>query len=80
MKKIAGNSFKTVNYFGIKLTIDVKLRYLATTERGDVVASNNTLLLDPSCGWLSEWEDFTEIVAVVDLEGMDWKDTLVEVG
>lgn len=79
MRKIAGNDFKTVDYFGIELTIDNKLHYLATTNIGDVIASNNPLVLDPKCGWLSEWEDFTEIVATVDLEGMDWKDTLVEV-
>lgn len=79
MRKIAGNDFKVVDYFGVELTIDNKLRYLATTERGDVVASNSILTLDPSCGWLSEWEDFTDIIAVVDLEGLDWKDTLMEV-
>ncbi len=79
MKKLSGNDYKEVNYFGVTLAVDTTIKYLATTLNGDVVASIEKPDLDPSCGWLYSWEAFSTLIAVVDLEGMDWKDTLMEV-
>lgn len=79
MKKIAGNDFKVVDYFGVMLGVNVDIKYLVTTPQGGVVASVNKPELDPELDWLYEWEDLNICIATVDLEGMDWKDTLMEV-
>jgi hypothetical protein len=79
MKKLAGNDYKEVNYFGVKLAVDSNIRWLTTTAKGEVIASFDKPDLDLDCGWLYSWEAFSTSIAVVDLEGMDWKDTLVEV-
>jgi hypothetical protein len=79
MKKLAGNDYKEVNYFGVKLAVDTTVKYLATVEMGNVFAFVKKPDLDLDLGWLCDWEDFSICVATVDLEGMDWKDTLVEV-
>lgn len=79
MKKISGNDFKVVDYFGVMLAMDTHIKYLVTTPQGDIVASLNEPELDPELGWLYMWEDFSISIAKVDLEGLDWKDTLMEV-
>lgn len=79
MRKLTGNDFKTVDYFGIQITVESDINYLATTSSGVVIAFEQEPELDPKCGWLSQWEDFTISVATVDLEGRDWKETLLEV-
>lgn len=79
MKKLAGNNFKTVDYFGIQLVVSICVKYLVTTKDGCVVTSQQKPELDINCGWLYDWQSFNEQVAVVDLEGMDWTDTLMEV-
>lgn len=79
MKKLLGNNFKVVNYFGVELMLDTEVKYLVTTKDGDIVASKHTPELDPQLGWLYDYDAHSEFIAVVDLEGMDWKDTLMEV-
>lgn len=79
MRKISGNDFKMVDYFGVMLVVTHNIRYLVTTSYGIVVGSDNKPELDPEDYWAYEWDDFSIGIAKVDLEGMDWKDTLMEV-
>lgn len=79
MKKLSGNNFKTVDYFGVELCVNTGIKYLVTTPQGDVVASVDKPDSDPKLGWLYDYYAFSKCVAKVDLEGMDWKDTLMEV-
>lgn len=79
MKKLSGNSFKTVDYFGVMLAVGDNIRYLATTKDGDVIAFDQKPARHMELGWLSACESFIVSIAKVDLEGMDWKDTLMEV-
>jgi hypothetical protein len=71
---------KTVDYFGLKLIVDKDTNYLTTSPEGSVIASFGVPELDPTLGWMYDWGTYTTVVAEVDLEGVDWKDTLVEVG
>ena len=72
---------KTVNYFGIQLVVSQDTKYLVTTAKGEVIASEQIpdLDFDSDIGWLYDWGAYTVCVASVDLEGMDWKETLMEV-
>ncbi len=70
---------KTVNYFGIQLTIRPDTKYLVVTKFGFVWASEQRPMFDDDLGWCYDWELWADQVAEVDLEGMDWKDTLMEV-
>lgn len=76
--KYLHNMMKTVNYFGIKLTIEEHFKFLHTDPSGKVWASikkpyiKNGILVIPV--------DFDfKVVAVVDLEDMNWTETLMEV-
>jgi hypothetical protein len=70
---------KTVDYFGLSLVVYESTKFLATTDAGEVLQSQFKPELDPYIGWLYDWEDYYVHVVTVDLEGTDWKDTLVEV-
>ncbi len=70
---------KMVSYFGIMLVVDRSTKYLVTTESGNVIASVQKPELDPDVGWLYDWDSHCVCIASVDLEGMDWKDTLMEI-
>lgn len=70
---------KTVDYFGLKLIVDKDTNYLTTSLEGSVIASFCVPELDHTLGWMYDWGTYTTVVAEVDLEGMDWKDSLVEV-
>lgn len=59
MKKLAGNDFKTVDYFGITLVVGDKLKYLVTTSNGVVVGSINKPELDPKLDWLYGLERYS---------------------
>ncbi|MGV8004275.1 hypothetical protein QPK14_21285 [Photorhabdus temperata subsp. temperata] len=70
---------KTVDYFGIQLTVLGSVEYLATDEDGLVCAYDECPRKD-LCAWLASRDNpFYTPVAIVDLEDMDWKDTLVQV-
>ncbi|ERT13447.1 hypothetical protein [Photorhabdus temperata] len=70
---------KNVDYFGIQLTVLGSVEYLATDEDGLVCAYDECPRKD-LCAWLASRDNpFYTPVAIVDLEDMDWKDTLVEV-
>lgn len=72
---------KEVEYFGNKLDVPEWVRWLATDQDGTVYGFEyEPTLMDIETKWTSYWEDdnFCEM-AEVDLEGMDYKQTLVKV-
>ncbi|PQQ22299.1 hypothetical protein [Photorhabdus hindustanensis] len=68
-----------VNYFGIELLAPFWTKFIVTENKGIVLAWNKK----PSQingNWFSESPSSQyEIVAIIELEGMDWKETLVEI-
>ncbi|QXF34321.1 hypothetical protein CE143_15060 [Photorhabdus luminescens] len=68
-----------VNYFGIELLVPFWTKFIVTESKGIVLAWNKK----PSelkGYWDSESQQSQyEIVAIVDLDGTDWKETLVEI-
>ncbi|RAW91015.1 MULTISPECIES: hypothetical protein [unclassified Photorhabdus] len=71
-----------VNYFGIELSAPHWTKFIATDESGLVFACNMLPRTEFNCyeRWDSDSPSFRdEIIAVVDLEEMDWKETLVEI-
>ncbi|OCQ53617.1 hypothetical protein Ppb6_01243 [Photorhabdus australis subsp. thailandensis] len=68
-----------VNYFGIELSVPHWTKFIAMDEIGLALAWNKK----PSQlkgYWDSEsLQSQYEIVAIVDLEDIDWKETLVEI-
>lgn len=72
---------KTVDYFGIQLNVSQDTKYLVTTSEGHVIASEQKPEFDDKSGWgwCYDWDEWITKIAKVDLEGMDWKDTLMEV-
>lgn len=81
MKIIELKESKKVNYFGFIIIIPWFANYLAVDQDGTLNAFQNKPELneegffwwtDPTC------EQFQQ-VAVVDLEGMNWKETLIKV-
>ncbi|MCC8376503.1 MULTISPECIES: hypothetical protein [Photorhabdus] len=73
---------KTVDYFGIQLTVLRFIKYLAADKDGIIYAylkeprSNDGLWLESSS---ATFDYFSMPVAIVDLKDIDWKDTLVKV-
>lgn len=67
-----------VNYFGIELLVPFWTKFIVTESKGIVLAWNKR----PSQingNWFSESPSSQyEIVAIVDLEDINWKETLVE--
>jgi hypothetical protein len=80
MKLVFGNKYKTVSYFGIDLIVADYIKFIVTNSRGEVYGSKDEPELDHQNGWLYDYYAFSDYIASVDLEGMDWKDTLMEVG
>lgn len=78
MKLLSTLGFKQVMYFGLILTVPESTKWLVSTPTGDVIASIGEPDLDLKLGWLYNWEDMNQWVASVDLEGLDWKDTSLE--
>ncbi|MEK9497116.1 hypothetical protein V2H77_11745 [Photorhabdus sp. P32] len=71
-----------VNYLGIELSAPHWTKFIATDEMGLVFACNMLPNIEFNCyeRWGSDSTSFRdEVIAVVDLEGMDWKETLVEI-
>jgi hypothetical protein len=70
-----GQEVKKVTYFGIKLNIPKGYRYVATDSDGRVYAFKHK----PNTGnsaWVCVTDNFSFVVDV-ELEGEDWRDTLV---
>lgn len=73
--------FRTVDYFGIKLQVSEDVKFIATDEDGSVftytseVEPINQAWLRKNNGELSH----ASKIAEVDLEGMNWHETLLEI-
>ena len=72
---------KEVEYFSLTLTVPKTVNYIATDEDGDVYGLSHKPHIYRNF-WRRDDSDFynsIEVwVATVDLEGMDFKDTLVK--
>lgn len=66
--------YKTVDYFGQKLTVNENYNWLATDSDGFVYAYIAKPLTDND-GWYTNMSQFTHC-ATVNLHGLDWKETL----
>ena len=73
---------KTVQYFNLELIIPENIKYISVDQEGEIVlwfAVHEPYVRMYSWGvddWVGEASDYD--VGKVDLEGMDWRDTLVE--
>lgn len=67
---------KEVEYFGVKVMVPDNAKYLATSMSGTVIASDVAMKTG-----IRTWGNDSAIytVCLVDLNGTDWKDTLVEI-
>lgn len=86
MKLVSIPEKKKIIYFGIELMVPIWTKYVATEDDGVVLAFiSKPVVLDETGKkfglviWNNPDADEMEEVAKVDLEGMDWKETLVEV-
>ncbi|HGJ5855687.1 MAG TPA: hypothetical protein ACHBZ9_15450 [Arsenophonus nasoniae] len=71
---------KQVNYFGIELTVDADINFLATDQDGYVYGYYcKPIFVDKNGIWVPKQDFMTHPVAKVDLGDKDWKETLVEV-
>lgn len=76
------NKFKSVQYFNLNLVVPEETKYITVDQDGVIIVwfgiekpyiqQFDFQVLD-WCGEMIEYD-----VGEVDLEGMDWKDTLVE--
>lgn len=77
-------SLKPVEYFGAEFQVPAETRWLATDANGFVLSYSSRPTIDLECAddrWLYDKDDtvITDMVAIVNLQGYDWKETLVEV-
>lgn len=71
---------KEVEYFGVKLMVPDNTKYLATNGIGAVHASNKELTISNiNAHWCTTGTGNLSFITKVDLNGIDWKDTLVEI-
>ena len=74
---------KTINYFGLLLTMPSKYKFLSTDSNGKVWACTKQPYIHSNTNiwsniWCIDYPDIDYIViAQVDLEGLDWKETLM---
>lgn len=67
---------KEVEYFGMKLLVPDDAKSIASHGDGSVFVSDE-LLIESSCGWMAS--GYLKHICNVDLNGIDWKETLVEI-
>lgn len=83
IKEPERTELKTVQYFNLSLQVPVKTNYITAIPDGNLIGWSGgkpTLEFFSFTNtdiWVGEVVDFR--VGKVDLEGMDWKDTLKEV-
>lgn len=68
---------KEVEYFGMKILVPDNAKFIATTSYGSVLTCDSPMHLLGQ-NWNSELSSIT-VVGFADLNGIDWKDTLVEI-
>lgn len=67
---------KEIEYFGRKLLVPDDAKSIAAHQDGGVFVSNE-LLCESLCNWMTS--GYLKHICNVDLNGIDWKDTLVEI-
>lgn len=67
---------KEVDYFGMKLLVPDDAKIIVTHKDGGIFVSNENCCL-ASTGWLTG--GYLKHICNVDLNGIDWKETLVEI-
>ncbi len=71
---------KKIDYFGVELTIDGRTNFVATDDDGEVYQYLIRPNFDKYMGvWGSNNPNEVVRLCAVDLDGMDWKETLMEV-
>jgi hypothetical protein len=70
---------KPVTYFGINLLVPQWTKFIATDQDGLIYAYEGRPVTGLFYDWVNEYGDNAEHIERADLEGMDWKQTLVEV-
>lgn len=68
---------KEVEYFGMKLLVPDDAKFIATTSYGSVLTCNSSMHLLGQ-NWNGELSSIA-VVGFADLNGIDWKETLVEI-
>lgn len=86
MKLLSFPKKKKIVYFGIEIVVPIWAKFIATEDDGAVlVFESKPVVMDESDKpyglviWNNPDADEFEKVATVDLEGMDWKQTLVAI-
>lgn len=70
---------KEVEYFGMKLLVREDVKFIATSRVGVILTTSGSFTLSESCQtWVSS-SGTLDSIHKVDLNGIDWKDTLVEI-
>lgn len=69
---------RTVEYFGLTLNITRKSGWISTDKTGEAWFSEHKPYLTLDCQFDYFWRVTDTLIADVDLEDMDWKDTLRE--
>lgn len=67
---------KEVEYFGMKVLVPDDAKSMAAHKDGGVFVSNE-LLRESLCNWMTS--GYLKHICNVDLNGIDWKETLVEI-
>lgn len=74
---------KEVEYFGMKVIVPDDAKWLSATESGEIIA--HTCISKPaeinSCGFYIGTESYKDhyVTGGIDLNGIDWKETLMEI-
>ncbi len=78
MTLASADVYKTVNYFGLSLTVPEDIDYVATNSYGVVYGYfSEPELCDEF--WDTHYDGFPKVrLATVNLHGLDWKETLRE--
>lgn len=88
LETFAIEATKTVSYYGITLQVPTDVKYLTTDEDGTVCGWGGSLPPETCTGqpqgegiWCESWMECGYLLEIcsVDLEGVNWKNTLVEV-
>lgn len=81
MKLVKEKEYRLVDYFGIPVRINKNIKCLAADENGLVYGYNKRPICTVLDCWLEDISSNSEshFIMEVDLEGMDWKDTLLEI-
>lgn len=70
---------KEVEYFGVRLLVREDAKFIATSKQGVILTTSGVFTLSEMCqSWVS-YSGTLDCISKVDLNGIDWKDTLVEI-